>query len=341
MRSETKAVSGAQKVAAFLLSLDKSAAAAVLKSLDPRVVSEVASAMTELDPKLLDRAAVDALYTELSKTLHTPSKPRAAADGELSTLLESSIGKDKSKSVLNEIVERRRHERPFARIEKMPSAVVGRALREESTAVAALVLAHLEPKFSAEILAAFEPDAAVDVVKRMSQIVPPGFDTLATVADSVEARVTIVGARPSPIEPKERLKTIAQMLSLSQKEVERAVLEGLEDTDQEMVGTIREFMFTWDDLASLDKRGMQKVLSSVETRSLAIGLKGSRPEVEANIMNNLSTRVKAMIVDERELAGALPMIEILASREIIMKAVRGLLESGELSSSKAGEELVA
>jgi flagellar motor switch protein FliG len=297
--------------------------------------------MTELDPKLQDRAAVDALYTELSRSLHSPSKPRAAADGELSTLLESSLGKDKSKIVLNEITERRRHERPFARLEKLPSAVVGRALREESAAVAALVLAHLEPKLSAEILAAFEPEAAVDVVKRMSQIVPPAFDTLATVAESVEARVTIVGARPSPVEPKDRLKTIAQMLTLSQKEIEKAVLEGLEDTDKEMVGTIREFMFTWDDLATLDKRGMQKVLSSVETRALAIGLKGSKPEVEANIMNNLSTRVRAMIADERELAGALPMAEINQSRDVIMKAVRGLLESGELSSSKAGEELVA
>lgn len=341
MKTHEKTSNGPQKVAAFLLSLEKSAAAAVLKNLDPRVLSEVAAAMTELDPKLSDRASVDALYTELSRTLHAPSKPRAAADGELSALLETSIGKDKSKTVLNEIHERRRHERPFARLEKLPSAVVGRALREESAAVAALVLAHLEPKLSGEILSTFEPESAVDVVKRMSQIVPPGFDTLAIVADSVEARAAIVGALPSPIEPKERLKTIAQMLTLSEKEIEKAVLEGLEDTDKEMVGTIREFMFTWDDLATLDKRGMQKVLSSVETRALAISLKGSKPEVEANVMANLSSRVRAMIADERELAGALPMAEINESRNVIMKAVRQLLESGELGSSKAGEELVA
>lgn len=341
MKPEQKSISGPQKVAAFLLSLDKDAASAVLKSLDPRVVSEVASAMTELDPKLQDRAAVDALYTELSRLLHTPAKPRAAADGELASMLEASLGKDKSRVVLAEIHDRRRHERPFANLEKQPSLIVGRALREESPAVAALVLAHLAPKLSAEILSAFDPEVAVDVVKRMSQIVPPGFDTLVTVAECVEARMAIVGALPSPIEPKERLKTIAQMLTLSQKEVEKAVLEGLEETDKEMVTEIREYMFTWDDLATLDKRAMQKVLSSVETRALAIGLKGSRPEVEANIMNNLSTRVRAMIADERDLAGALPMIEILQSREVIMKAVRGLLESGELSSSKAGEELVA
>lgn len=336
-----KPISGPQKVAAFLLSLDKAQAAAVLKGLDPKVVAEVASAMTELDPKLQDRAAVDALYTELSRTLHAPAKPRAAADTEMSGLLETAIGRDKSKTVLNEIHERRRHERPFAKIEKLPSSVVGRALREESAAVSALVLAHVDPKFSAEVLASFEPEQALEVVRRMSQIVPPGFDTLAAVAAEVESRIAIVGALPSPVEPKARLKTIAQMLTLSQAEVGKAVLEGLDDTDKETAETIREFMFTWDDLATLDKRGMQKVLSSVETRALAIGLKGSKPEVEANIMNNLSTRVRAMIADEREIAGALPMVEILQSRDVIMKAVRGLIESGELSASKAGEELVA
>ena len=140
-----KSISGAQKVAAFLLSLDKTAAAAVLKTLDARVVSEVASAMTELDPKLQDRAAVDALYAEMSRTLHAPSKPRAAGDAELAALLEAAMGKDKTRKVLDEIHARRRHERPFEAIEKQPTEMVGRALRDESPAVAALVLSHLDP----------------------------------------------------------------------------------------------------------------------------------------------------------------------------------------------------
>ncbi len=336
-----KTISGTQKVAAFLLSLDKAAAAGVLKALDPKVVSEVAAAMTELDPKLQDRAAVDALYTELSRALHKPAAPRAAEDAELSTLLDAAIGKEKARTVLAEIHARRRHERPFEAIEKQPTDLVGRALRDESPAISALLLAHMEPKASAEILSMFEPDTALDVVRRMSQVVPPGFDTLAAVAESIEARVAATGVQPVAVDQTTRLKTIAQMLTLSQKEVEKAVLEGLEQTDKDMVAEIREFMFTWDDLATLDKRGMQKVLSSVETRTLAVALKGCKPEVENNIMSNLSTRVRAMIIDERELAGALPMAEIKMSRDGIMRSVRSLMETGELSTSKAGEELVA
>lgn len=341
MAETEKTISGPQKVAAFLLSLDKTAAAAVLKGLDPKVVSEVAAAMTELDPKLQDRTAVDGLYLELSRTLHTPPRPRATADAELTTLLEAGIGKDKARTVLTEIHERRRSERPFARVEAHPPTMIGRALREESPAVAALVLAHLDTQASADVLSVLEPEMALDVVKRMSQVVPPGLQALTTVADSLEARIALVGSRPVPVEATARLKTIAQMLTQSQKEVEKAVLEGLEQDDKEMVGTIREFMFTWEDLAKLDKRGMQKVLSSVETRNLAIGLKGSSAAVEENIMKNLSTRVRAMIAEERELAGPMPMAEIMMSRDAIMKSVRALLESGELSSSKAGEELVA
>lgn len=341
MADKEKTISGPQKVAAFLLSLDKAAAAAVLKSLDPKIVSEVAAAMTELDPKLQDRAAVDAIWLELSRTIHAPSKPRSTGDAELTALLEAGIGKDKARTVLGEIHERRRSERPFAKIEGQPPALIGRALREESAAVAALVLAHLDTKLSADVLSVLEPEMALDVVRRMSQIVPPGLQALTAVAETLEARIALVGSRPVPVEATERLKTIAQMLTQSQKEVEKAVLEGLEQDDKEMVGTIREFMFTWDDLAGLDKRGMQKVLSSVETRSLAIALKGSPAAVEENIMKNLSTRVRAMIAEERELAGPMPMAEIMLSRDAIMKSVRALLESGELSSSKAGEELVA
>ena len=339
--SDAKSISGPQKVAAFLLSLNKAAAAGVLKTLDPKVVSEVAAAMTELDPKLQDRAAVDALYTEMARTLHTPARPRAAADAELQALLEAAIGKDKARTVLSEIHARRRHERPFAELEQHPSSIVGRALGEESPAVTALVLAHLEPKASAEILSTFDPEMALDVVRRMSQVVPPAYETLSAVAESVDARIRTVGAQPVAVDTGTRLKTIAQMLTLSEKEIEKAVLEGLEQTDKDMVAEIREFMFTWDDLATLDKRGMQKVLSSVETRTLAIALKGCNPAVEANIMSNLSTRVRAMITDERELAGAMPKAEIQMSREGIMRAVRLLLESGELNATKAGEELVS
>jgi flagellar motor switch protein FliG len=118
------------------------------------------------------------------------------------------------------------------------------------------------------------------------------------------------------------------------------VLDGIHAEDEEMASEIREFMFTWEDLAEVDKRAMQKILASVETRTLSIALKACSASVEDNIMNNLSSRVREMVKDERELAGALPMTEVLQNRAEIMTAVRDLMESGEFRPTRAGEDLV-
>lgn len=66
----TEGASGAQRAAAFLLSLEKTVSAEVMRNLDPKVVSKIAEAMTDLDPGLCSVNAVDGLYRDLAKTFH-------------------------------------------------------------------------------------------------------------------------------------------------------------------------------------------------------------------------------------------------------------------------------
>src|SRR5439155_3821102 len=172
MSAPEKTITGAQKVAALLLSLDKSAAASVLEKLDPKVVAEVAAAMTELDASFQDAKKIDALFGELARSLHAPSRLRTPDDVEMGMLLDGALGKERSKTVLHDIHVRRKNERPFARLEQFPSHVVAGAMGAESTAVTALVLAHLEPRQSAEILSTLQPERALDVVQRISKVVP-------------------------------------------------------------------------------------------------------------------------------------------------------------------------
>jgi flagellar motor switch protein FliG len=340
-KKPTPPQSGVQKVATFLLSLDRATAQAVLKSLDPAVVSDVAGAMTELDPSETTRENIEKLYLELARTVHTPSGPRPPDDDELAAMLDAALGKTTAAGVIAKIHERRKIERPFAAVEKEPPALLTVALAEESPAVAALVLVHLSPERSAEILSSFDPDRALDVVRRMATLVPPGTVALSSVAETLKERMSVLSKRPTPADPAVRLQSIASMLNLTQGDTGKIVLEGIEADDVKMATEIREFMFTWADLATVEKKGMQKILSSIETRTLAIALKACPPEVEANIMGNLSSRVREMVKDERELAGPMPMLEVIASRNEIMKSVRSLVESGEFAPAKAGEELVS
>jgi len=338
--SKADGPSGPQKVAAFLLSLERPAAAEVMKRLDAEVISEVAAAMTDLDESFGDPDSVETLYQDLARTLNLRKGTSSAPEGELATMLDTALGPERARSVTDEINERNLHEHPFGFLEQQPADITFRTLSAESPPVIAMVLAHVTPQLSGEVLGNFEPDLALDIVRRMGAIVPPGFPVLVRVATKLRERLARVLDEPEPPDPSQREKSIAEMLKFSDPDIEKAVLERLETENEEMVSQIREHMFTWTDLAGVDKRAMQKILASVDTRTLAIALKACPNDVETNIMSNLSSRVREMVADERELAGPMPMAEVDMARSEMLKGVRVLMESGEFRPARGGDDLV-
>ena len=108
--TDTTKPSGARRVAAFLLTLDKDAAASILQKLDPAVVADVAEALTSVDEGSFAREVLDEVWRDLAKDLHAPAKPRAKKEEELAPFLEAGLGKDRARQVLGAIHERRRHD---------------------------------------------------------------------------------------------------------------------------------------------------------------------------------------------------------------------------------------
>ncbi|MFT6107604.1 MAG: flagellar motor switch protein FliG [Planctomycetota bacterium] len=333
--------SGAQRAAAFLLSLDKETSANVMRGLDPKVVSKIAEAMTDLDPTLCSAAAVESLYRALALTFHQKTGVRPQDSYELFALLESSYGSEEAERVIQGIQARRRREQPFAFLEACPANLSARVLKEESPAVVALVLSHVAPATSADILASFGEDVTLEIVKRMTTVTPPGVETMLAIADDLQERIREASLVPAPRAQEDSLRTVADMLNFAEAEIEHAVLTRLEEEDGETAGQVRDLMFTWDDLASIEKRAMQKILASVDTKTLSIALKASPEAVFENVMNNLSSRVRDMVIDEKELLGPMPFSEVLQSRSAIMSAVRALMDSGEFSPARASDELVS
>ena len=78
----------------------------------------------------------------------------------------------------------------------------------------------------------------------------------------------------------------------------------------------------------------------MDTKTLSVALKGASPEVEKNVLDNLSSRVKEMVSEEREIAGPLPMSDVEAAREEIMLSIRALIEAGEFRPTRGSDALV-
>ena len=336
----TQDLRGDQRVAAFLLSLDRDKAAELMSRLDPSVVPAVAQAMLELDESFQDPESVDVLYTEVARDLHTRRGVDCAPVDALHELLNKSFGDAKGDEVAGEIESRRLAERPFRVVEESSPGSIATALAEESISIVAVILAHMTPAIAAEVLGRMEESRGLEIVQRMANLEPIQPGTLANLALHLGAQVA--RHEESRItEGPARVQSIAEMLNFTRQDVERSILENLEKEDEEMASEIRENMFTWADLGDVDKRSMQKILASVDTRTLALALKACAPEVEENVLANLSTRVQEMVAEERELAGLVPMTDVLGARAEIMRAVHALIDAGEFKPSRGGEELVA
>jgi len=332
--------SGAHRAAAFLLSMEKERATEILRHVDQKVLVEIVQAMGSLDTSVTSPDSVRELYLQLAEYVDLPDGVRSQDEIELRRLLEETFDADEAQRVLARMNERQLQERPFRAIEFEPPGNITTALEEESDAVIAAVLAHLTPGLSAQVLAGFREERALAIVRRMATLIPPSFHTLVSVAEELAERLDVIREGPVARSRSARLQSIAEVLNFSDPTIEKTVLEGLNEEDAEMATEIRDFMFQWDDLASIDSRAMQKILASIDTKTLSLSLKGSSQEVADNVLKNLSSRVREMVVEERELLGALPLSEIEQGREEILKSVRALIESGEFRPPRAGEDLV-
>jgi len=338
--SELATIQGVQRVAALLLSLEPAQATAILKSMPPELVTRVAQAMVDLDPRLTKKGVLEELLRELARGLNRP-RAVAACDAEhLKKLLGDAFGKQ-SDELLRSIHERRLSTRPFLELERHAPANLARVLKQESNAVAALVLAHLEPVQTAQVLKLYEQEVALDIVRRMVQLEAPSPALVRTIAADLSQRLASAPL-PSPTsDPEKRLKSVAAILNSSAPEMEKKVIETLAQADEKIANELREKLFTWDDIATLNRRAMTKILGTVDTKTLSVALKGCLPAVEQNILANLSSRVRDMVLEERELAGAMTMADVKIARDEILKSIRALIESGEFRPNRGGEELVS
>jgi flagellar motor switch protein FliG len=321
------------------MSLDESSAAGLLKALDPQALPKVAAAMAELERE--GSKAPDWRRLALAVDDTKGASPRARDEEELGAFLERGVGAERASRVLEEMRELRLVERPFDEIEKAPAQLVVRALAGESTAVRAVVLRYLSPKAAAAVLSRLDPQESLRLVQRLSGSERPRRETVELIATRLRAEVQRFSAAPEATKPAERLRSVAEILKSVDKEVGRKVLSELGSKDKPVAEAIREMMFTWEDLATLDRRAMQKVLSTVDTGKLALALKGGPAAVETNVLANLSQRVRDMVAEERELLGPRPRSEVDAARAELMKTVHTLVESGELSVSTNEEGMVS
>lgn len=326
-------------VATLLLSIDPELAAKVLRHFSDDAIDRITRAMQELQEVAVDRDTVRQVYATAVQRLRQGDLALGDVGSTMRTMLVKAFGEDRGSDVTRRANSDILAKKPFAMFEALTAEDLANLLTEEHPQIAAVFMAHLDRKKGGEVLRFLDEDVRADLVQRVATLdrTPP--EVVQRVLEVMRKKVKDLGLNAMRAEPKAWIKAAAQILN-NMGGGEKAILERIESSDAAMATAIREEMFTFDDLARLDKKSMQKVLASIDSRQLAVALKAVTLAVEQNILNNLSRRAADMVREERDSLGPTPLSEVLSSQQEILQMIRDLMDKGEIAAAGAGEQLV-
>jgi flagellar motor switch protein FliG len=336
---DIKSMSTDKVIAMLLLSIDQELAAKILRNFADDTVDKVTRAMQELQEMAIDRDTVRTVYQTTVERMRQGGMALGDVGGLMKTVLSRAFGEQRSSDVARRANSDILAKRPFAMFESLTAEDLANLLTEEHPQIAAVFIAHLDRKKGGEVLKFLDEELRADLVHRVATLDRTPADVVQRVLEVMRKKVKDLGLTTLRSEPKAWVKAAASLLN-NLGGGEKAVLEKIEVADANIAGAIREEMFTFDDIQKLDKKSMQKILATVDSRQLAVSLKAAIPPVEQAILGNLSKRASDMVREERDNLGPTPLSEVLTSQNEILKLIRDLMDKGEIKAGGAAEQMV-
>jgi flagellar motor switch protein FliG len=120
-----------------------------------------------------------------------------------------------------------------------------------------------------------------------------------------------------------------------------AALTKIAEEDVELAEDINKRLFSFDNLASMDNRGLQVLLKEVGRDDLLLALKTSNEEIKSRIFRNMSERAAQMLREDIGALGPVRLRDVEKAQQAIIAVARKLEAEGKLSiSGRGGSEEV-
>lgn len=333
-----KTLTGSQRAAIVLAQLDENRAAKVLRSMSEIDVVEIMGAMVSLPA--LDAEDVKKVLREFTSQAETFIQVSQGGVDVARKLLRERLGGDRADEVLEDLVEER-ETHPLVFLHRIDVRQVANLVNEEHPQTVAVVLAHLPAESAAQLLADMDESTRVDCVRRlatMGRISPAAIRHLADVLEQKAASLLRSGSYSASavggMDP-----TVA-ILNLTDRSTERQILSKLEEDDPNLAESIRNQMFVFDDVVSLDDRSLQMILRHVVPKDLAVALKSGGEEIRDRFVKNMSERAATDLLEEIEMLGPTRVSQVEAAQSAIVKIVRDLEASGDIILARGDDEFV-
>ena len=325
MSTDTQ-MSDRQKAAAFLVAIGPERAATILSFMDEVEVESMAQEIAKLGR--VAGATLDSVVDEFWLRLTGDEGGTAGGLDFARTVLETWRG-SRSDEMIQRLLDAAQN-RPFGYLSQFDSTQIVRFLVEEHPQTIALVISHLPTSLGAEVMASLPDELQGDVARRIARLDPVAPEVIRTVEISLRTRLgNVTGADLA--KGAAGAQGLASLLNSADRTTEKSIMAHLGGTDPDLAEEVRALMFVFDDIVEMTDKDLQEVLRMVDTKDLALALKGVKDEVRNAVFRNLSERAAESLGDEIEYLGAVKVSEVDTAQSSVVAVIRQLEEEGKVT----------
>lgn len=329
----SQSLTGLQKAAILLISLGSESSALIIQKMNE----------TEIEQLTLEMANVRKVSSEVRDQVVEEFHQMCVANDYISQggidyardVLERALGQQKAFEIIAKLSATLKM-RPFDLVRRTDPKQLSSFIQGEHPQTIALVMTHLPPDKAAVLLSSLPLDRQADVTKRIAVMGRTSPEVLKEIEKVLERKISSLA--PADYTSPGGIQSVVDVLNRTEAGTLKVVMDALEMDDPDLAEQIKRQMFVFEDIVTLDDRGIQLVLREIETKDLALALKGTNPEVGQKIMANMSVRASQMLKEDMEFMGPVRLRDVEEAQQRIVKVIRKLEESGAIVISRGGND---
>ncbi|HEY2472142.1 MAG TPA: flagellar motor switch protein FliG [Terracidiphilus sp.] len=332
-------LSGARKAAVLLMAVGENLAKEILRTLPEADVERLTSELADLRGITPEVSA--AVIEEFWELLETQNFMMNGGLDYANRLLVDTFGKQRADDLMTQVRRSQEAEHGnLAKLQRTDPQQLGKLLDSEHPQTIALVLAHLDPKRASLVLSNLSEEHKVVSIQRLAEMRQFSPEMAQKVAQILHRRLESVG--DTVRRSYSGFKAVADLMNRLNAEESKRILEAIEEGQPEVALSIRNLMFTFEDLVTVPPATIREIVSGVDKRQLAMSLRGADEELRAAVFKSMSTRAAEMLKEDMEVLGPVRSREVAQAQQEVLNLARRLESEGKvILKLETGDEMLA
>ena len=329
-------IAGVKKAAILLISLGTEISAEIMKQLPESYIQKVSYEIANID--YVNPDEVDEIVTEF---LEMAQAREHVIDGGVDyarNLLNTALGAQRAKEVIDMLNQIQLRERPFDIARKADPQQLTNLLLQEQPQTVALILCYMQPDKAGMILSQFSLEKQSEIAERIGRITRTTPAVIEKIEKVIEAKFW--NFINNETESVGGVNTLVEILNSVGRSTEKNIINMLEEKQPELADEIKANLFTFEDIVSLEREDVQKVLREVNNDQLALALKGVSEEIKKFIFQNLSSRAVETLQEELQFMGPARLSAVEEAQQKVVSVIRRLDDVGEIYLRRGEQDAI-